>query len=187
MSDEKTPDYYEILQISQNAEPDTINRIFRLFAQRYHPDNQESGDAKKFRTVHEAYSVLIDPEKRAQYDVAYQQHRQDRWRLVSHGQKAANDFELETITRLTVLEVLYTQRRVEPGGVGVYQRELETLTGRASEHIEFTIWYLIQKGFISRGDSSRINITADGMDHLEQNYREHGLKRLTEAQSAPGR
>ena len=37
-------DYYEILQVSDSAEPETINRVYRIFAQRYHPDNQETGN-----------------------------------------------------------------------------------------------------------------------------------------------
>ena len=179
MSEDKKPDYYEILQISQNAEPDTIGRVFRLFAQRFHPDNQETGDATKFRLIHEAYSVLNDPVQRARYDIRYQQQRQERWRLVSNSPTADNNFDMEASTRLTVLEVLYTQRRLEPGTSGVYQTELETLTGRTREHLEFTIWYLTQKGLLQRNDSSRLNITADGVDYLEKHYQE-APKRLTE-------
>ena len=63
---ENTTDYYELLQISPNAEPETIHRVYRLLAQRFHPDNKETGDARRFRTIHEAYTVLTDPEKRAQ-------------------------------------------------------------------------------------------------------------------------
>ena len=181
MPDDKTPDYYEVLQISQNAEPETINRVFRLFAQRFHPDNQISGAPARFRLIHEAYSILIDPEKRAQYDIGYQQQRQDRWRLVSKGNRAENNFELEELTRLTVLEGLYTQRRVEPQTAGLYQADLESMTGRAREHIEFTIWYLVQKDFVKREDNSRLTITAEGVDHLEKNYKENAQRRLTEA------
>ena len=175
---DQKPDYYEILQISQNAEPDTIGRVFRLFAQRFHPDNQESGDAGKFRLIHEAYSVLNDPVARAKYDIGYQQQRQERWRLVS-SRTPDNQFDLESSTRLTVLEVLYTQRRIEPGTSGVYQSELEKLAGRTREHLEFTVWYLSQKGLIVRSDSSRLNITADGVDYLEKHY-QNAPKRLTE-------
>src|SRR5678815_2349747 len=56
-------DYYEILQISPNAEPETIHRVFRLLAQRYHPDNHETGNAQKFRQLHDAYVVLTDAVK----------------------------------------------------------------------------------------------------------------------------
>ena len=61
-------DYYEVLQVSESAEPETVNRVYRLLAQRYHPDNQESGNEARFREITEAYHILSSPEKRAQYD-----------------------------------------------------------------------------------------------------------------------
>ena len=42
--EERLPDYYETLQISPNADPDTIHRVYRLLAQRFHPDTQETGE-----------------------------------------------------------------------------------------------------------------------------------------------
>lgn len=42
------PDYYEFLQISPSAEADTIHRVYRFLAARFHPDNQDNGDAEKF-------------------------------------------------------------------------------------------------------------------------------------------
>src|SRR5262245_54551028 len=74
-------DYYDVLQVSTKAEPDTIHRIYRLLAQRFHPDNQETGDPARFRIIHEAYTTLSDPEKRAKYDIAHHQQKQDRFRL----------------------------------------------------------------------------------------------------------
>jgi DnaJ-class molecular chaperone len=107
-------DFYELLQISPNAEPETIHRVYRLLAQRFHPDNKDTGNAERFRVLHGAYHVLSDPERRAQYDVAYHTQRQQRWRPVAAADPATNDFELEMSTRLTVLEVLYSHRRAEP-------------------------------------------------------------------------
>jgi curved DNA-binding protein len=165
---ETSQDYYELLQISPNAEPDTVHRVYRLLAQRFHPDNQETGDARRFRLIHEAYQVLSDPEKRAAYDVFHQRQRQERWRLVSLGERSATDVDVEKLTRLTVLDVLYTRRRVEPGAPGIFDRDLEELIGRPREHLEFTFWYLIQKGLIVRGEQSRLLITAQGVDYLEE-------------------
>jgi curved DNA-binding protein CbpA len=179
---EKTEDYYEVLQVSGNADPETIDRVYRLLAQRYHPDNQQTGDESRFRTLLEAYTVLRDPEKRAKYDVLHQQHRQDRWRLVSSGAQSENDFEMEQVVRLTVLEALYTQRRLEPESPGIFWGEFEKLTGRPREHLEFTIWYLVQKRFVERGDNSRLLLTVDGAEYLEQSYRTNlQLKRLQPA------
>jgi curved DNA-binding protein CbpA len=177
VADDKSIDYYEVLQVSSNAEPDTIHRVYRLMAQRFHPDNQETGDDARFRTIHEAYVILSDPEKRARYDVAHAAQKQSRWRMVTAGVKAEEDFELEQITRLTVLEALHTNRRLEPGAEGLPMTELEALIGRPREHLEFTIWYLVQKKLLQRDDSARMVITADGVDFLEQNYRSNLQRR----------
>jgi curved DNA-binding protein len=186
VTDDRNLDYYEILQISPNAEPETIHRVYRLLAQRSHPDNQDSGNAGRFRLISEAYQVLSDPQRRAQYDVIHGQQRKERWRLVTTGRNTENDFEVEQIVRLTVLEVLYTQRRVEPQAAGFFITELENLTGRPREHLEFTVWYLVQKGYAQRTDSSRLTITATGVDHLEQNYQANLGRPLLRAHAGAG-
>jgi curved DNA-binding protein CbpA len=162
-------DYYEVLQVSESAEPETINRVYRLLAQRYHPDNRESGNEERFREMTEAYNVLSNPEKRAGYDAIHLQRRKDRWKLVSTGASSENDFEMEQVVRLTVLEALYTKRRVDPANPGFYLRELEKLIGRPREHLEFTIWFLSQKKLINT-DDARMYLTADGAEYLEKSY-----------------
>ena len=95
MSSSEVEDYYELLQVSDVAEPETINRVYRMLAQRYHPDNQETGNEARFRAITEAYQTLSNPEKRAQYDATNQKRKKDRWRLVSAGAQTENDFEME--------------------------------------------------------------------------------------------
>jgi curved DNA-binding protein CbpA len=163
-------DYYEVLQVSDTAETETINRVYRIFAQRYHPDNRETGNDARFREITEAYHVLSNPERRAQYDATSQNRRRDRWRLVSEGAQSENNFELEQAARLTVLEALYTKRRIEPHSPGIYLRELERMVGRPREHLEFTIWFLTQKKLIN-SDDARMYLTADGAEFLEDSYR----------------
>jgi curved DNA-binding protein len=51
-------DYYEVLQVSTSADQETIDRVYRLLAQRFHPDNQQTGDENRFRTLGEAYAVV---------------------------------------------------------------------------------------------------------------------------------
>jgi curved DNA-binding protein CbpA len=182
--DTETVDYYETLQISSNAEPETIHRVYRLLAQRYHPDNQETGNTERFRALQEAYCILSDPEKRAQYDLSYHARKGTRWRVVSAPPRAQNDFELENLARLSVLEVLYAHRRAEPGSTGVFILDLEELTGTAREHLEFTLWYLAQKHYVHRGDGSRLSITAEGIDYLEQHYHAHSARRRLAAGTA---
>lgn len=186
MPKDATADYYEIMQISPNAEPETVHRVYRLLAQRLHPDNTETGHDTAFRMLSEAYQVLSDPERRAQYDVLHALQRQARWRLVSSGAQSENDFETEQLVRLTVLEVLYTRRRIEPNSPGVSPLDLEALVGRAREHLEFTIWYLGQKKYITRNDSSDLVITSDGVDYVENNYSGNLQRRRLTAGPAAG-
>jgi hypothetical protein len=78
---------------------------------------------------------------------------------------------------MTVLEVLYTKRRMDPHEPGVFHIELEKLTGRPREHLEFTLWYLIQKKLVLKTDNSLLAITADGIDHFEARHHEAPVSR----------
>src|SRR3989344_8004682 len=60
-------DYYQILGIAKNASEEDIKKSFRTLAHKYHPDKQ-GGDANKFKEVSEAYSILSDKKRRAEYD-----------------------------------------------------------------------------------------------------------------------
>jgi curved DNA-binding protein CbpA len=169
MDETTAADYYEALQISPNADSDTIQRVYRLLAQRFHPDNQATGNDVQFRLLHEAYLTLSDPEKRAQYDIRHQTAREERWRFVSNAPAPENDFEFEQHLRYTVMEILYSRRRVDPNKPGLSPLDLEQLTGQPREHLEFTLWYLTQKKMLTRTDNSSLAITCEGVDYLEQN------------------
>jgi curved DNA-binding protein CbpA len=181
MTEGQSTDHYETLQISPNADPDTVQRVFRLLAQRFHPDNKETGNADRFRALHEAYSVLSVPEKRAQYDVHHQTLRQERWRFVASAAAGDNELELEQQLRCTILEILYSRRRAEPGNPAFSNYELSQLTGRPREHLEFRVWYLVQRKFVTRDDQSGLTITVDGVDFVEQNHNATVKRRLTGA------
>ena len=62
-------DYYEVLGLKKGASDEEIKRAFRKLAKQYHPDvNKEPGSEEKFKEIGEAYAVLSDPQKKAQYD-----------------------------------------------------------------------------------------------------------------------
>ena len=63
-------DYYETLGVKRDASPDDLKKAFRHLARKYHPDlNKGSKEAEeKFKEINEAYQVLSDPQKKAEYD-----------------------------------------------------------------------------------------------------------------------
>jgi len=62
-----TQNLYEVLGVSNNCSAKEIKSAYRMLSKKYHPDYNPSGEST-FRTIHEAYSVLVDPDKRRQYD-----------------------------------------------------------------------------------------------------------------------
>jgi len=183
MPDTENLDAYDVLQVSDNAETEMIGRVYRILAQRYHPDNRETGNEARFREITEAYQILSNPEKRARYDATNQKRRKDRWRVVAAGADSENDFEMEQAVRLTMLEALYTKRRLEPSTPGIFSRDLERMLGRPREHLEFTIWFLSQKKLISTDDNSRLYLTADGVEYLEESYKSNLHRKRLQAKN----
>jgi len=62
-------DYYDLLGVSRDADPDTLKRSYRRLARQYHPDiNKDPGAEDKFKEIGRAYEVLSDPQTRARYD-----------------------------------------------------------------------------------------------------------------------
>ena len=62
-------DYYEVLGVARDADARTIKDTFRRLALKYHPDRNKAPDAEeRFKEIAEAYAVLSDPKKRAEYD-----------------------------------------------------------------------------------------------------------------------
>jgi len=170
--------YYEVLQISPTADPETIHRVYRLLAQRFHPDNQTTGDAERFHLIREAYTVLSDAQRRADYDANGHTPRARTDRSSADSVIAPNDFEFEQAARLAVLEALYAQRRTQPAQSGLYDRELAERLGVTPERLEFTLWFLKEKGLVRRAvENSMLTITAEGAEYLEHQDRV-GRRRL---------
>jgi curved DNA-binding protein CbpA len=86
-------DYYEVLQVISGAEPEVIDCAYKKLVTKYHPDNKKTGNADKFRLIHEAHEILADPARKKEYDAAYRNRFKDRdeYQVVSEDNKRGND------------------------------------------------------------------------------------------------
>lgn len=159
-------DYYEILQVHAKAETQTIHRIYRVLAQRFHPDNAHSGDAKMFQAIGEAYQVLSDPQKRAAYDMQLESQRKFKWRVFDQ-REAVPGKVAEKSMRRAILEMLYTARLSQPHQAAVRIQELEKALGGPRQQLEFSLWYLKENGLVKPADKEKYSITSKGVDHVE--------------------
>lgn len=160
-------DYYEFLQISPHADPDTVHRVYRFLAARFHPDNPESGDSNLFCLVQSAYNVLSDPVKRAEYDLVRKRDPSSGYEPLSSSVDFMDDLDGELNRRLAVLAVLYRRRRANPDAPEVELDEIETQMGFPRDYLDFTLWYLKKKEFITRTDNAQFALTANGVDFVE--------------------
>jgi curved DNA-binding protein CbpA len=161
------PDYFEMLQVSRNADSETIHRVYRILAARFHPDNPETGNVERFLSLKAAYGVLSDPVQRARYESVH----------VSASAQPLPAFESrdfvfgvagEVNRRLGVLSLLYSRRRTNPDQPGMSVLELERLMAFPREFLTFTLWYLRSRGYVSMEENSDFALTAAGVDYVEE-------------------
>lgn len=167
-------DYYELLQISHNAEIETIQRVYKMLAMRYHPDNPETGDVNKFLLLNEAHKVLSEPDLRAAYDVQYEQRLSEPISLFELKDFAAG-IDGEPNRRLGILCLLYNRRRSNPDDAGISLLEFESMMSMPREHLVFTMWYLKEQNCVRMDDNSDYVITGAGVDYVEKNMPSHRL------------
>lgn len=160
-------DCYEVMQLSPNADSETVERVYRILAQRYHPDNVETGNAEIFIQLTEAYRILGNPEARAGYDAGYRRTKTLQWKIFDQAE-AATGREGEKRKREGILELLYAQHLHDPEEAGISIHSLEQFLGCPREHLKVALWYLREKGFIQRTDNGRYSITLAGFEEAEQ-------------------
>ena len=165
-------DYYELMQISPNAEFETIQRVYRMLAARYHPDNPHTGDANKFVRLNDAYAVLSRREERSDYDITYR-NRQAQPMDVFNLREFAAGIDGENNRRMGILCLLYSRRRMSPEHAGMSILDFENLMSIAREHLMFSLWYLKEREFIRQDEKSDFAITGAGVDHIEANLPDH--------------
>ena len=188
--------YYEILDLAPSASSAAIERRFRVLARQYHPDNQATGDRSKFDAIIEAHDTLKDATRRAQYHDDHQQHlppftngvaeESDNSEMddsLNGGDRAglvdSLGIDRDISVQNNILILLYLRRRRNIREPGVGNAELERLTGCPHEQLEFHIWYLREKGWISPGENGLLAITIDGVDRAALIYQESANKLIT--------
>lgn len=168
-------DYYDVLQVSRRADADTIRRVFHVLAQRYHPDNKETGNERLFRQVVEANAVLSDTERRAAHDVQLAQEDKTRFKIFDNLQ-SSQGVQAEVRKRQGILRLLYTKRLTDPHQPSMRGRDFVEMLGCPIEHLEFSLWFLRENKLIIRSDNNQFEITFQGVAAFEAEESTFGRK-----------
>ena len=155
--------HYETLEVSPSASFETVERVFRYLAKRYHPDASENGDIQKFTQIAEAYEILGDPAKRASFDAELDKQKVSEVEIVEGSGTIGDD----TADRHRLLSLFYAQRRRSIKNPGLGMNTVESLMGIPVEVLDFHVWFFREKGWIQREEGGAISITADGVEKLE--------------------
>ena len=153
--------HYEILELSSNANQDTIERMFRYLATKHHPDS--GGDKEKFSTLLKAFEVLRDPVSRSAYDSKIQQQHAENKALVDHAREAGPD----AAVRQQLLQLFYARRRQAVGSAAIGSVTIEKEMNLSEEMLEFHLWFFREKGWIKREEDGGLAITATGVERVE--------------------
>jgi hypothetical protein len=171
--------FYDILQVSRTADTDTIHRIFHVLAQRYHPDNRETGNEDRFRQIVEAHRVLSDRERRAAHDIWLISEEKTRLRIFD-SLESTQGVQAEIRKRQGILRLLYTKRLTDPHQPALRGRDFAEMLGCPVEHLEFSLWVLRENKLIIRSDNNNFEITWQGVEAFEKDEANYGKKqRLT--------
>lgn len=177
--------YYEVLQVSRLADAETIHRVFHLLAQRFHPDNRDTGNHDRFRQLVEAHAVLCDPTRRAAHDVRLAEEDKTRFKIFDTIQ-STQGVQAETRKRKGILRLLYSKRLTEPHSPSLRIREIVEMLGCPSEHLEFSLWFLRENKYITRADNNQFEITLQGVMAFEAEDATFGKKQLLTLPAAQG-
>ncbi|HUG81952.1 MAG TPA: DnaJ domain-containing protein [Bryobacterales bacterium] len=180
MAKEQFIDYYDLLCISSKANAELVESAVRAQLRRYSPQNKQTMDAAKFELVKQAYLTLSNPKSRTSYDAEYKR-RAEGIQSGSHGSVTPAAMRDEIRKRHSVLTVLYERMLKKPQDADLTGKEISAGVGLSFENLEFPLWFLREKGLISRTDVGDLRITAEGVEWLENAY---GVRSPSEGHAA---
>jgi hypothetical protein len=125
----KTPDYYKILQVDSEAEPEVVTAAYRRLAAKYHPDVNKASDAEaRMRDLNQAYGVIGDAAKRIDYD----RQRQARARTATRGAARSTYYASRRNTPMvSVTPSILSFGSVPKGAVKTLTVEISVTEGRS--------------------------------------------------------
>lgn len=163
---EEFTDFYALLRVIPTCDGRTLETAYHQLAKQYHPDHAEVPDVAMLTEVIDAYKLLRDPDRRAEYDLVYA-------RLTGFD-FAAEDDKLSEVraavsdadAHSTILQYLYRKRREAASDAGVGQFTIHEMLGCSEDLFEFHLWYLREKGFVQTTEQGTLAITIAGVDHV---------------------
>jgi curved DNA-binding protein CbpA len=164
----KFQDHYITLGVDPGADTETIQIAYLKLIEKYGPENGQTADPDKLEIINGAYETLSDPELRKEFD-KIKGVSTDRGKPMFMGVGFFDTLSQSVGLRGAILSILYDRRRTRPFTPALSMRHLEGMLETNIEALNFALWYLKQRGFISPDDKSSLQITANGMDFLEAN------------------
>lgn len=129
--------YYEILEVSENASKEVIDKAYKVLAKKYHPDLQEEKNKKsaeeKIKSLNEAYEILSNPEKRKTYDdkITRLKQEEERKKQVQHQNYVKNISGVYANQYTNIQREAEKQKVVNKQFKKEYNRELRKLRVQA--------------------------------------------------------
>jgi len=153
------------MQIPPGAEPETVERVYRMLGSRYGPDHP---------AWKAAVLTLSVEQRRTEYDA--ERHRLAKLPIAMFLKpEFSPGIAGERYRRMGILCLLYRARRGDPDHAGHSILDLERLMSCPREHLLFTIWYLQEHQWIRQDEASGFAITGSGADLVEQDLPSYPL------------
>jgi molecular chaperone DnaJ len=161
-------DYYEVLGVPRDAEMTAIKEAFRALALKYHPDrNKDPGASERFKEIAEAYAVVGDPKKRAEYD--------------TRGRAGIAGFSPEDLVGGINFEDIFGGLGFDFGGPNLFDRLFRGRTApRQGENLEVSAVIPLERVF--SGGEETVNVTRPASCQACQGS---GARAGTQARSCP--